>query len=264
MYNIKSNLILVFLVLLTVPAITQKLNLEPESNPKGNKRPCEFSLFVGKSYLGPSKEIGAAVANSEIKGSPGNLTDPPGYELKTKFRPYSFEFTVNVNQRSGISVSRGRNDAFSISRDDVDSRVKCVLKSTSLDYVHSFGHNRHELSSGVSYVSLQMKSTINKAVVKGNHKAAKVGLNIGYSYHIIEERGFYLALTTKYNWASTAEVGPYKVYEPGGINKILGIPIASSPSRTMQFPAAKVDLDSFNIGFTMGFRFGEKHAPVVN
>ena len=101
-----------------------------------------------------------------------------------------------------------------------------------------------------------MKSTGKDDVVSGNDVARKVGLNLGYAYHIIESSVFFLAFHAQYNWAGNAEVGPYSVYEPGFSYDYIFFQCYVD-SRNTQYPAVKVNLDSFNIGFSAGFRFGD-------
>ena len=257
MYNIKSNLILVVLVFFSISATTQPLYPQTGVNQKNTKRICEFSLFVGGSYGGPMNDISASMRASALHESPGYSYDSTAYPDLHRRAIYFFEFKYNLNQRSGISLSRGKYDAFSIHRDANSPTVRSVLRSTNLDYEHSLGHNRHELSTGISFISLQMKSTDHDDRVFGDDGLKRVGINLGYAYHIIETKGFFLAFNAQYNWAGTATIGPYSIYENGYSGYFLIWDI-SVPSRTTTFPATTVHLDSFNIGFSIGFRFAEQ------
>ncbi len=248
MYNIKSNLILIVLVLLSIPATTQQSISQTEVNQNHAKRPWEFSLFIGKAFAGPSNDISASMAADQSIGI-----------------PCSFAFKYNLNQKSGISLSRGRNESATITGEGYGTPVRSILKSTSLDYVHSLGHSRHELSAGISFITLHMKSNNKDDRVSGKDVAKRVGFNIGYSCHIIETKGFFLAFYTQYNWAGTASIGPYSIYEEGysydyGEWPIFGDISGFVPSQTSKFPVVYVHLDSFNVGFSVGFRFGEKVA----
>lgn len=256
MKNLKSNLIIVLIVIISFPGSTQHLSPLTTIKKEKLKRACEFSLFLGSSFFGPADDIEEAVTAQSITTMPedptGTLQDP---DFQTS-PSYFFEFKYNLNQQSGISISRGTMDAFSLNPYGYAPKVKGGLKSTSLNYDHSIGHNRHEFSTGISFMSMHMKSTGNKDVVSGHDVVKKVGVNLGYAYHIIESKGFFLAFQAQYNWAGTAEIGPYSIYEPPyDLFVLLGT--IHVPARNTDYPAVKVNLDSFNIGFTAGFRFGD-------
>lgn len=254
MKNLKANLTLIVLVVLSIPGFTQQVSPVPTIKIEKPKRECEFSFFVGRSFFGPSNEAREAVAAQALTTMP---VDPYGYSYEPVFQTspsYFFEFKYNFTQQSGISISRGTMDAFSFSQSGYAPTIKGGFKSTSFNYEHSLG--RHELSTGISILSIHMKSTDKDDIVSGKDVARKVGLNLGYAYHIIESNGFFLAFHAQYNFAGSVEVGPYSVFEPG-YNYDYIFWSGHVDSQTTQYPAVKVNLDSFNVGFTAGFRFSD-------
>lgn len=246
MCNVKSNFILAFLLLWTISAFTQPLNNETADHPEATKRACELSLFVGKAYTGPSKEISTSM------GAYPNIAPP-----------ISLTFKCNVNQNSGISFSRGKNESAYIHGDGSGPIVRSILKSTSFDYVHSLGHNRHECSAGISFITLHIKSNNHDDSVTGKNEVRRTGFNIGYAFHLIERKEFFLSFHAQYHWAGAAAIGPYSIYEHAysydGVWPFwpfFGEVSGTVPSRTTDFEVAKVHLDAINIGFSIGFRFG--------
>lgn len=256
MKNLKVNLIIILVVIISFPGAAQQLNPVTGIKTDKPKRVCELSLFVGRTFFGPAndfKEVVNAETFTTKPANPNAVSQDPTFHTSPS---YFFEFKYNFNQQSGISISRGTMDAFSISHNGYGPKVKGGFKSTSINYEHSLGRSRHEFSTGISFSSIRMKSNDNDDIVSGNNVARKVGLNLGYAYHIIESNSFFLAVHAQYNWAGSLEVGPYSVYEPGYDYDYIFFQ-GHVDSRSTQYPAVKVNLDSFNIGFTAGFRFGD-------
>jgi hypothetical protein len=244
------NILLSVIFFLLTFQLKAQLNPSTGADKNRNKKEIEFSIFLGRSFGGPFRDMSASMNGVSVISS------------SRRGIPYRFDFTYNISQKSGISLTRGSLDAFSIRMDGYAPTIKSMLKSTSLDYVYSLGHNRHEFSTGISFLSHHIKSDIEDNIITGKPQSQKVGINFGYSYHFIERRGFFLAFQAQYNWGGTMEIGPYKIYEHGRTYDLLGLGLFTGtiPSRTTTFAAAKVDLNSFNIGFTMGFRFGDTAA----
>lgn len=238
------------LFVLLTSGMDAQVNTSTDLQQKHTKKELEFSLFMGRSYGGPLPGIRESMLDAGLIEPSSDQEGSFEYPMIKKRVPFYFELKLNANQRSGVAFRIGRDDALFVS---AFPDVKCRLRDASLNYVYSLGNNRHEFSAGPSLLALNLKSNDH---ISGNTVKRKMGLNIGYSFHFIETKGFFMAFHTHYTWAGHTTIGPYTLHADGYDWVFIIIPI-HQPGVTAQIPATKVNLNTFDVGFSVGFRFGD-------
>lgn len=214
------------------------------------KKNFELTFFMGKSYGGPISGFQSAIKASNLTDASSDPNGIYGYSQIHKRPPFAIELKLNVTQRSGIAFRIGREDVIHAA---TYPNVNCRLRNASFNYVYKTPNNRHEFSVGPSFLSLNLKSADH---IYGKTSKKRTGINVGYSFHFIETRGFFMAFHTHYTWAGKATIGPYTLRADPHQYYLLGLFPLDIKGATAQVPSSEVNLNTLNVGFSVGIRFG--------
>lgn len=229
-----------------IVALAKQLNAQQTSAVIPDKRikPGNFNLsfYTGISFLGPQSDMEANMLSSGYgdtseAGWFGGAKDHPFTE---RYPNFDIEASYYYTATNGISVNGGL-----ISNIEVDGFqakeglgnyliLKSELWQFSLCYSFRTRDAKQNFFIGPAYFIHVVKD--NSSVSTPDPiKNKKVGIYMGYSYHIIQKKHWSLALKGSFKWAPDSEIGPYGVYKK-----------------------TKVNLATLNFGLSIGLRTARK------
>jgi hypothetical protein len=270
-YNISTPAKIALLFIYIVADISfSRITAQPSSNPEtqwlDRRRTGEVFINFYSSLWGAHDDMlyamSAPLDPMAGAGSGGfhfakALSRPPHVSAGWKF---------NVSPHSGIAIGFGRLDGFTLRSPDGNGTVKSILNALALDYVYSFGHNRHDLRAGISRAVHRIKPTSKFSSLATFHDRKKYfTLNFGYGFRIVETGKFYLMLQTQITLLPQDTLKPFTLHEVSHPNPYapffeafdIDIPEYTTPVNA-EFPGAGFRLTTVNIGITMGFTSGQK------
>lgn len=155
----------------------------------------------------------------------------------------------NISQHHGIKATFGVNDEHYVSgyRSKTADRLTLYTKvqEASVSYVRNLKNGRHSFSAGPSLMLYSIEQTnLNQGAI---HNSVKPGINLGYSFKLLNGKNFFLQLEPNYTWAPKIETGSFSNVTSSS---------SVSENNDVLFRSTNARLSTLTFEFSFGFKLG--------
>ncbi len=218
------------------------------------EKELNLSIFLGLSVSPLPSDF-----EKELKNSGLGDTHPIYNDSGSPKTPYTEESLVTdleanyfFNETTGLScnfalfekvTAKGFEDIGNGNLMTIHSEVWSI----SMSYSRRSKNRRHFMNLGPSFIWHSYKGpNLSETFDK------KIGMYMGYSYHIVQQKNWFLSVKINYRLAPKSAIGPF-IMEHTTINESDEI-----DTHTSTFPITDVNISTLNIGGAIGVKFNWK------
>ncbi len=227
-------------------------SLQEKSIPKKKIGRWEIAYGVGESYIGSKRDIYDKMIQSGLDDYSTNQwwffdfadTD---YPIISKNPAVHYSIKYNFSQRHGIKAVFGVNDEHSVSGYRSNTLDYLTLHSkvqaASLSYVRNLKNGRHSFAAGPSLILYSIDQTNDGP----RHNSVKPGINLGYSFKLLNGKNFFLQIEPNYTWGPITETGSFS---NGNSQQ------SDGEDYEVLFQSTKAQLSTLTFELSFGFKLG--------
>lgn len=220
----------------------QSQELSDPSRLAHNKSSFSMSVFGGISLLGPSNDFKSNLTNAGFNNTLEGMFGTSTHPRTSRHGIIKIEGTYYFAKNKGVSVRVGKTDyieVFGYKEPALLLIFESKIQEVALTYVIRSKDTKRDFYVGAVYLSHKVFNDHFLMQDPSDITNERIGIVVGIHEFLLNKKNYFIAFTGDFRWAAKSKIPVWNL---------------SYQSLNAAIPTSKINLATFNLGISIGFR----------